>query len=89
MLSPAQRKSLKAEAHRLEPVVTIGGKGLTEEVIAEIDHALNAHQLIKVRAPSLERDARGVAFAAICEQTGAEPVQHIGKVFVLFRKKDE
>jgi RNA-binding protein len=89
MLSPAQRKSLKAEAHHLEPVVTIGGKGVTAEVMAEIDRALTAHQLIKVRAPALERDARGVAFAAICEQTGAEAVQHIGKVFVLFRKKDE
>jgi putative YhbY family RNA-binding protein len=89
MLTPAQRKSLKAKAHSLDPVVTIGGKGLTQEVFAEIDRALTAHQLIKVRAPGLERDARDEALAAICGKVGAEPVQHIGKVLVLFRKKDD
>ena len=89
MFTPAERKALKARAHKLEPVVTIGAKGLTAEVIAEIDHALTAHQLIKVRAPGLEREAREVAFAAICEQTRAQPVQHIGKVLVLFRKNDD
>ena len=89
MFTPAERKALKARAHKLEPVVTIGAKGLSAEVIAEIDHALTAHQLIKVRAPGLEREAREVAFAAICEQTRAQPVQHIGKVLVLFRKNDD
>jgi len=89
MFTPAERKALKARAHKLEPVVTIGNKGLTPEVIAEIDRALSAHELIKVRAPALDRDAREVAFVAICQQTKAEAVQHIGKVFVLFRKKDE
>jgi RNA-binding protein len=58
-------------------------------VIAEIDRALTAHQLIKVRAPALERDAREVALAAICGEIRAEPVQHIGKILVLFRKKDD
>jgi len=88
MFTPAERKALKARAHKLEPVVTIGSKGLTQEVIGEIDRALAAHELIKVRAPGLERDAREVALAAICEQTRAEPVQHIGKVLVLFRRKE-
>ena len=54
MLTPTQRKALKAKAHKLEPVVQIGAKGLTEEVIAEIDRALKAHELIKVRAGSLD-----------------------------------
>jgi putative YhbY family RNA-binding protein len=89
MFTPAERKALKARAHKLEPVVTIGSKGLTQEVIAEIDRALEAHQLIKVRAPALEREAREVALGAICQQTRAEAVQHIGKVFVIFRKKDD
>ena len=89
MLSPLERKALKAKAHKLEPVVHIGAKGLTEEVIAEIDRALKAHELIKVRAGSLERDARDVAFGAICERTGAESVQQVGKVCVLFRKKPD
>jgi putative YhbY family RNA-binding protein len=89
MLSPQERKTLKARAHKLEPVVIIGGKGLTGEVIAEIERALNAHELIKVRAPGLERGERDQAYAEICEKTGAQPVQQVGKVFVIFRKNHE
>jgi len=89
MLTPAERKALKAKAHKLDPVVHIGAKGLTEEVIAEVDRALHAHELIKVRAASLDRDAREEAFDRIAEKTRAEAVQHIGKVFVLFRKKND
>jgi len=89
MLTPAERKALKAKAHKLDPVVHIGAKGLTEEVIAEVDRALHAHELIKVRAASLDRDAREEAFDRIAEKTRAEAVQHIGKVFVLFRKKPD
>jgi RNA-binding protein len=88
MLSPAERKELKARAHKLEPVVLIGGKGLTDEVVKEVEAALKAHELIKVRA-SLQRDDREVAFRALCERTGAESVQHIGKIFVLYRKRNE
>ena len=89
MLNAAERKALKAKAHKLEPVVHIGAKGLTDEVVAEIERALDAHQLIKVRAGGLERDAREEALSAICEKTGADAVQQVGKVFVLFRKSDE
>jgi RNA-binding protein len=89
MLSSAQRKELKARAHSLEPVVIIGGKGLTAEVVAEIDHALKSHELIKVRAPGLERQDRTQVFSDICAQTRCEAVQQVGKVFVLFRKRDE
>jgi RNA-binding protein len=89
MLNAAERKALKARAHKLEPVVHIGAKGLTDEVVAEIERALNAHQLIKVRAGGLERDARDEALTAICRKTGADAVQQVGKVFVLFRKSDE
>ena len=89
MLNAAERKALKARAHKLEPVVHIGAKGLTDEVVAEIERALNAHQLIKVRAGGLEREARDEALSAICRKTGADAVQQVGKVFVLFRKSDE
>ena len=89
MLNPAQRKSLKARAHSLEPVVIIGGRGLTDEVLAEIDRALHVHELIKIRAAALERGEREEALAAICDRTGAQAVQHIGKVLVLYRKNDE
>jgi RNA-binding protein len=88
MLTPLQRKELKARAHNLDPIVMIGAKGLTDEVVKEVDLALKSHELIKVRA-LLERDDREVAFQALCEQTRAEPVQHIGKIFVLYRKRDE
>ena len=85
MLTAAERKALKAKAHKLDPVVQIGAKGLTDEVIAEIERALDAHELIKVRAASLERVARGEAFDSICDRTGAEAVQRVGKVLVLYR----
>jgi RNA-binding protein len=89
MLTPAERKALKARAHKLDPVVQIGAKGLTDEVVAEIELALKAHELIKVRAGSMERDARGAALKEILSRTGAQEVQEVGKVFVLYRKNDE
>jgi putative YhbY family RNA-binding protein len=89
MLSPAERKELRARAHKLDPVVMIGAKGLTDEVVKEVELALKAHELIKLRAPSLDRDAREVAWQALCERTGAETVQAVGKVLVIYRKRDE
>jgi RNA-binding protein len=89
MLNPSERKALKARAHKLEPVVIIGNKGLTAEVVKEVEVALKAHELIKVRAPGIERADREEAMRALCERTQAEAVQTIGKVFVLYRKRDE
>jgi RNA-binding protein len=89
MLSATERKQLKARAHKLEPMVVIGTKGFTAEVVKEVDLALKAHELIKVRAPALEREQRQDALKALCERTGAESVQAIGKVFVIYRKRDE
>ena len=89
MLTSAERKALKAKAHKLDPVVHVGAKGLTDEVLAEIHRALSAHELIKVRAASLDRNARDEAVERIVERTGADAVQHIGKIFVLFRKKND
>jgi RNA-binding protein len=84
---PAKRRSeLRAEAHQLSPVVIIGDKGLTDEVLAEIDRSLKAHELIKVRAATAARDARDVWLESICEKLGAHPVQQIGKVFVIYRE---
>jgi RNA-binding protein len=86
-MSLVSRKALKARAHALHPILQLGGKGLTDAVIAEIDRALARHELIKIRAAPLDREAREVALAAICERTGALPVQHIGKMLVLYRPK--
>jgi RNA-binding protein len=85
-LSSSRRSELRAEAHKLTPVVIIGDKGLTDEVIAEIDRSLKAHELIKVRASAGERDARDVWLETICEKLEAHPVQQIGKIFVLYRE---
>jgi len=81
-----QIKELKAKAHKLEPVVIIGAKGVTEEVLAEIERALTAHELIKVRAPTLDRDRRDIVLQDICARTGAQAVQQVGKVFVIYRR---
>jgi len=86
-MTPQEKKQLKARAHKLDPIVFIGAKGLTDAVIAEIDFALKAHELIKVRAGTMDRHERDEAMSSICARTGADPVQQIGKIFVLFRKK--
>jgi putative YhbY family RNA-binding protein len=85
-LPPKRRSELRAEAHKLSPVVIIGDKGLTDEVIAEIDRSLKAHELIKVRAATEERDARAVWIETICDRLQAHPVQQIGKIFVIYRE---
>jgi RNA-binding protein len=84
-LTPAQRKEHRAEAHHLDPVVMIGSDGLTPAVQREIDAALNAHGLIKVRVFSDERMTRETMFAALADGLGAAPIQHIGKLLVLWR----
>jgi RNA-binding protein len=85
-LSPKRRSELRAEAHKLSPLVIVGDKGLTEEVIAEVDRTLKAHELIKVRANTDDRAARGEWLEALCERLGATAVQQIGKVLVLYRE---
>jgi RNA-binding protein len=84
-LSPAERKDKRAEAHHLHPVATIGGDGLTEAVTKEIDAALKAHGLIKVRVFSDDRAQRESHLAQLADALGAAPVQHIGKLLVLWR----
>ena len=73
-LTPSRRSELRAQAHKLDPVVIIGDKGLTDEVVAEIDRALKAHELIKVRAESADRDTRDAWMGAICERLVAQPL---------------
>jgi putative YhbY family RNA-binding protein len=84
-LTPAQRKDKRAQAHHLSPVVMIGNEGLTPAVVKEINAALNAHGLIKVRVFSDERATREALFTTLTEQLNAAPIQHIGKLLVLWR----
>lgn len=88
-LTPAERSTLRAEAHALSPVVMIGDAGLTDAVLKEIDSALNAHGLIKVRVFGDDREARIAMYETICTQLDAAPIQHIGKLLVLFRPKKD
>jgi RNA-binding protein len=84
-LTPAERKEHRSSAHHLDPVVMIGGEGLTPAVSKEIDHALNAHGLIKVRVFSDDRPAREAMLQTLADTLGAAPIQHIGKLLVLWR----
>ena len=84
-LTPAQRKDQRAEAHHLNPVVMIGSDGLTVAVKKEVDAALNAHGLIKVRVQSDDRVGRETIFHTLADELSAAPIQHIGKLLVLWR----
>ncbi len=84
-LTPAERKEHRSSAHHLDPVVMVGGDGLTAAVQKEIDAALKAHGLIKVRVFSDDRPAREAMFATLADALGAAPIQHIGKLLVLWR----
>ncbi len=84
-LTPAQRREHRAEAHHLDPVVLIGGDGLTTAVQKEVDAALNAHGLIKVRVFGDDRASREQIYLKLCDELGAAPIQHIGKLLVLWR----
>jgi RNA-binding protein len=88
-LTPAQRSDFRAEAHGLSPVVMIGEAGLTPSVLKEIDASLNAHGLIKVRVFGDDREARAEMYETICDKLDAAPIQHIGKLLVLYRPKPE
>ena len=88
-LTPAQRKVHRSEAHHLNPVVMVGGDGLTDAVKKEADAALNAHGLIKIRVFSDDRAAREAMFQILSHELNAAPIQHIGKLLVLWRPMPE
>ena len=86
-LSPAERRTLKARAHHLNPVVIVGDAGLTEAVLREIDVHLKSHELIKIRVAGDDRDARASMMETVCASINASPVQQIGKLLVVYRPK--
>jgi RNA-binding protein len=86
-LTIAERKAHRAEAHHLDPVVMIGNDGLTAAVKKETDAALSAHGLIKVRVLGDDRDAREAIYQQLADELNAAPIQHIGKLLVLWRPK--
>jgi putative YhbY family RNA-binding protein len=89
LLNSADRRSLRARAHALNPVVTVSDTGLSDSVMGEIERCLKAHELIKIRVLGGDRLRREDLLAQICERTGASPVQHIGKILVVYRERPE
>lgn len=88
-LTPAQRRAFREQAHDLNPVVMIGDAGLTEGVLKEISNSLDAHGLIKIRVFGDDRANRIDIYQAVCAELNAAPIQHIGKLLVIYRPKKE
>lgn len=85
MISQSQKKRFRAIAHQLKPVVTIAGNGVSDAVAAELERALDDHELIKIKLASGDRDERKTMLDAATNATGAEVVQKIGAVAVIYR----
>jgi RNA-binding protein len=88
-LTPAERKEKRGDAHHLDPVVMIGADGLTPAVLKEAEVAIRSHGLIKVRVFSDDRDARAAMLTEMADKLNAAPIQHIGKLLVLWRPMEE
>ncbi len=88
-LNPSQTRFLRGQAHHLKPVVILGQNGLTDNVLAEVDNALDSHELIKVRINAGDRDSRQELIEKISGHAGAELVQRIGHVAVFFRRNED
>lgn len=86
-LTPAQRRAFRAQAHHLHPVVSVSSNGLTPSVLKEIDHALQAHELIKIRVYGEVRSHRDSIMETVCTELQAAAVQHIGKTLIVWREK--
>ncbi|MGS1079966.1 ribosome assembly RNA-binding protein YhbY [Pseudoxanthomonas beigongshangi] len=89
VLTSAQTRFLRGQAHDLKALLQIGGKGVTPAFIAELDGVLEHHELIKVKVAGEDREARDAMIAELVEQTGAALVQRIGHTAVLYRPSKE
>lgn len=88
-LNKKQIQHLKGLAHHLKPVILLGSNGLTEAVVAEIDYALNHHELIKIKIPTEDHETKALIVEAICRETNAIKVQVIGKTLIIYRQSEE
>lgn len=87
ILSSTQRRALRARGHGLSPLVRIASRGLSASVLAEIDRCLAAHELLKIRLFDADRETRDAMLEEICAAVDAAPVQHIGKLLLIWREK--
>ena len=88
-MTPDTRRRLRARAHALDPVVMVGHSGLSPAVLAEIERALKAHELVKIRVAGADRPERERILEQICAGAAAEPVQHIGRILVVYRENPD
>lgn len=88
-LTNKQRRQLRSLAHHLKPVVMVGDKGITENLLAELDRALESHELIKVTIAGADKNERRTLSEELCQNSSAELVQMIGRISVLYRAAQE
>jgi RNA-binding protein len=88
-MNTKQKAALVAQAHHLKPVVMLGQKGLTANVIAETDQALTVHELIKIKIAADDKDERTAILEEICSQLNAEPLKLIGNIAIIYREKQK
>jgi RNA-binding protein len=88
-LSPSQRRYLRSLAHDLKPVILLGAKGATDAVVKELDLALTHHELVKVKLSGGDKDERQEQIDFLAGGTGAQSVQQIGHIVVLFRRNED
>lgn len=85
MTSKAQKKYLRTLAHERNTILWIGQNGLTDNVLTEINIALDHHELVKIKIRSADREERDRLIGVICEKTGADLIQKTGNVILLYR----
>lgn len=88
-LTQEQKKQFKSIGHHLKPIVTVADNGLTEGVLAELDRALNDHELIKIQLRLAEREDRKAIIDDLCQKSSSILVQSIGKVALIYRKNPQ
>jgi RNA-binding protein len=89
LLTGKQRRFLRARAHSLRPVVTVGNAGVTPALLSEIDSSLEHHELLKIKVSSDGREERELIGVMICAELGCEPIAEIGKMLVVYRQAEE
>ncbi|WP_312260762.1 ribosome assembly RNA-binding protein YhbY [Candidatus Igneacidithiobacillus taiwanensis] len=87
MLDSKARQDLRARAHHLKPVITVGAQGVTTPLLAELDRALFDHELLKVRLPALDKEERDSCVQALAQGCAAEVVGRVGRILMLYRQR--
>jgi RNA-binding protein len=86
-LAAAQKRYLRSLAHDLKPVILVGAKGVTPALLAELDLALEHHELVKLKIAAGDRDERDAWVEEIVKATGVALVQRVGNIATVFRAR--